>query len=72
LPCVNPGSPDICEPSQRIYEKLGSDTNPSHFTLLQDAVNREKDILENFKRPQSDDAYERLSLPASKDDDKAI
>lgn len=51
LPSVNPSSPDIREPSQRIYEAPGSDTNPAHFTLLQDAVNRA--LLHSRKRMYS-------------------
>lgn len=73
FPRVNPSSPDIRQPSQRIFEALGSDTNPAHFILLQDSLNSVKGMLENFKRPQSDRVYKKELLPeALKDNLDAI
>jgi chitinase len=54
LPRMTPNSPDLRRPWDRIYERFGSDTNPSHFVLLRDAVNAIKGRLENFVRPMSE------------------
>ena len=51
LPPVTPASGDLRRPYDRIYEALGSTTNPSHFTMLQDAVNAAKGRIENFVSP---------------------
>lgn len=51
LPPVTPNSPDLRRPWDRLYERFGSLTNPSHFVMLRDAVNAVKGQLEAFKRP---------------------
>ncbi len=51
LPPVTPASGDLRTPYDRVYEALGSTTNPSHFTMLQDAVNAAKGRIENFVSP---------------------
>jgi hypothetical protein len=54
LPRVTANSPDLCRPWDRFYKRFGSDTNPSHFVLLRDAVNAVKGRIENFVRPMSE------------------
>lgn len=58
LPRVAAGSPDIRNPSQRIYEALGSNTNPLQFTLLQDSVNRIKGAIESYSSPMDKKKFE--------------
>lgn len=58
LPRVAAESPEILEPVQRIFERLGSNTNPSRFTLLQNPVNAVKNSLETFKRPVSPQVFD--------------
>lgn len=53
LPRVSPDSPDIRIPVERLYERLGSVTNPSGFVFLRDAVNAIKGRLEIFRAPMS-------------------
>jgi hypothetical protein len=53
LPPVTPNSPDLRQPWDRLYERFGSLTNPSHFVILRDAVNAVKGQLECFVRPMS-------------------
>ncbi|KAL4945990.1 hypothetical protein BDV06DRAFT_218699 [Aspergillus oleicola] len=66
LPRVSPGSPDIRSPVQRMYEALGSTTNPTEFTLLEDAVNVFKGRLEVFNNPMAlRDFRERVSNAAT-------
>lgn len=51
LPRVTPRSNDFRQPAQRLFERLGSTTNPSHFILLQNSVNAVKGKLEIFYSP---------------------
>ncbi|RYP81113.1 hypothetical protein DL770_005976 [Monosporascus sp. CRB-9-2] len=53
LPPVTPNSPDIRRPVGRLYEAIGSNSNPSHFTLLQDVINLMKGRLETFNSPMA-------------------
>lgn len=59
LPRVAPRSPDLRQPGQRIFERIGSNTNPSHFVLLRDSVNAIKGRLEGFTSPINVDTWER-------------
>lgn len=72
LPRISDQSDDIRTPSQRIYEALGSSTNPSHFTLLQNGVNAVKNSLENFKRPMAPARFNREIASALVGDEMAI
>jgi chitinase len=54
LPRVTPNSPDLRRPWDRLYERFGSDTNPSHFVLLRDVDNAVKRRIETFVRPMSE------------------
>jgi hypothetical protein len=58
LPRVAAESPEILEPVQRIFERLGSNTNLSRFTLLQNPVSAVKNSLETFKRPVSPQVFD--------------
>ncbi|KAK6950778.1 hypothetical protein Daesc_007303 [Daldinia eschscholtzii] len=55
LPRVTPNSPELRRPVDRIYERMGSSTNPSHLTILRNSVNAAKGLLEIFRRPMSPD-----------------
>ncbi|KAJ4381977.1 hypothetical protein N0V85_008603 [Neurospora sp. IMI 360204] len=48
------------QPSQAMAEGLGSNTSPSNFLLLNEAVNGAKGEMEAFKRHMSDDRLRRL------------
>jgi hypothetical protein len=48
------------QPSQAMAEGLGSNTNPSNFLLLNEAVNGAKGEIEAFRRHMSDDRLRRL------------
>ncbi|RKU40671.1 hypothetical protein DL546_003055 [Coniochaeta pulveracea] len=48
------------QPSQAMAEALGSNTSPSDFLLLNEAVNGAKGEIEAFKRHMSDDRLRRL------------
>lgn len=54
LPRVSSSSPDLRNPAQRLYERMGSNTNPTHFVFLRDSVNAVKGQLETFKRPMAE------------------
>jgi alkylhydroperoxidase/carboxymuconolactone decarboxylase family protein YurZ len=54
LPPASLNAPDICVPVRRLYERWGSNTNPSHFLLLlEGAVNAAKGRIEVFRAPMS-------------------
>jgi len=75
LPRVTPNSPDLRRPWDRTYERLGSDTNPSHFVMLRDAVNAAKGRIENFVRPMSEENIQRhvrTALAGGEGDEKAV
>lgn len=58
-PSLPSGLPRVAAESvQRIFERLGSNTNPSRFTLLQNPVNAVKNSLETFKRPVSPQVFD--------------
>jgi chitinase len=59
LPRVTSNSPDLRRPWDRLYERFGSSTNPSHFIILRDAVNAAKGRIENFVRPMDPDVLLR-------------
>jgi chitinase len=50
---MTPNLPDLRRPWDRMDERLGSSTNPSHFVILHDAVNVTKGNLKAFQSPQS-------------------
>lgn len=55
------------------FTKHSVPTQALIITMLQDAVNSAKNMLENSKRPQSDKVYKKQLLPeALKDDEVAI
>lgn len=72
LPRVAPDSPERQSPSDRLLERLGSNSNPSHFILLEKAVNAAKGQLEIFKRPMSEDKMEENVEKALAGDDEAL
>jgi hypothetical protein len=72
LPRVAAESPEILEPVQRIFERLGSNTNPSRFTLLQNPVNAVKNSLESFKRPVDPRIFDVQIALALADDEFGI
>lgn len=43
----------IRQPDQYVNEQIGSDSNPTPFVILQDAVNGVKGRIENFKSPMA-------------------
>ncbi|OHW99356.1 chitinase [Colletotrichum incanum] len=53
LPLVTPNSPDMRRPEDRLYEALGSNTHPTHFTFLQDNINGIKGRVEIFNAPMA-------------------
>ncbi|BCR84335.1 uncharacterized protein ACHE_11737S [Aspergillus chevalieri] len=65
LPPVASNSPDLRQPGQRIFERIGSNTNPSHFVLLRDSVNAIKGRLEGFASPIDVSVWERYVRQAA-------
>ncbi|KAL4937867.1 hypothetical protein BDV06DRAFT_232270 [Aspergillus oleicola] len=53
VPRVTPDSPDLGSPLQRFYEALGSNTNPTYFTMLHGALNAAKNSLEIYNMPMA-------------------
>lgn len=75
LPRVTLNGPDLRRPWDRIYERFGSDNNPSHFVILRDAVNAAKGRIENFVRPMSEAnmrMHVRVALAGGEGDEQAI
>ena len=72
LPRVSENSPDIRTPSQRIYEQLGSTTNPDNLVLLESGVNAAKNRIENFQRPISQNVLEDTMVGARQGDESSI
>ncbi|KAL5330730.1 hypothetical protein ACEPPN_000250 [Leptodophora sp. 'Broadleaf-Isolate-01'] len=72
LPPVAAGSPDLRRPWERLYERFGSLTNPSHFVILRDAVNAIKGQLECFIRPMSPTRMQGYVQDAVNGDESAI
>jgi chitinase len=72
LPPVTENSPDLRAIVDRLFEALGSNSNPFHFTLLQDNLNGMKGRIEVFNAPMASNkfnAYLRNSTnPALSDD----
>lgn len=58
LPRASPRSRDFRQPSERVFERFGSNTNPSHFVLLRDSVNAVKGRIEDFKSPIDQTEFE--------------
>lgn len=56
---ATPGSENIRRPIDRLMERLGSTNNPSHFILVEDAVNAAKGLIEDFRSPMAKDKFER-------------
>jgi hypothetical protein len=56
----------------RIYERMGSTTNPSHFLLLCDCVNAAKGHIENFVSPVAPLRVRNYVRDAIASDDTAI
>ncbi|RWA07611.1 hypothetical protein EKO27_g7496 [Xylaria grammica] len=57
LPLVTPDSADLRRPVDRVFEALGSNTNPSHFVLIQSAINNVKGQFEAFAFPMQDNEF---------------
>ncbi len=72
LPPLTPASGDLRRPYDRIYEALGSTTNPSHFTMLQDAVNAAKGRIENFVSPIDPRRVRRYAAAGAAGDEPSI
>ncbi|KAF6788479.1 chitinase [Colletotrichum sojae] len=60
LPPVTRGGPDFRRPEDRLYEALGSNTNPRHFTFLQDNINAIKGRVEIFNAPMARRPFTRF------------
>jgi chitinase len=65
LPLIASGSPVTLSPVQRVFERLGSTTNPDQFVLLRDAVNAVKGSIETFKSPMAINTFEGYVLEAA-------
>ena len=72
LPRVAPRSRDLREPSQRLFERLGSNTNDNHFILLQDCVNSVKGKIEVFRSPMDLTRFNRYVRQAAGGDRLAM
>ena len=72
LPRVSDNSPDLRTPSQRLFERLGSTTNPGDLVLLQNGVNAVKNNHENFKRPMAAQRLGRYMTSALQGDELSI
>ena len=59
LPRVTPGSPDIRQPVGRLFEAMGSNSNPRHLTLLEENVNAIKGRIEIFNAPMAQLRFRR-------------
>lgn len=56
---VTPDSPDIRQPVGRLFEAVGSNTNPHHFTLLEGNINAIKGQIETFNSPMARTRFRR-------------
>ncbi|KAI0411936.1 hypothetical protein F5X98DRAFT_356233 [Xylaria grammica] len=72
LPPVTPGSTDLRRPVDRVFEALGSNTNPSHLVLLQGAIDRVKGRYEGFRPPIENVDFERYVRQGANGNDTAI
>lgn len=60
------------QPDQYINEQIGSNTNPTPFVFLRDAINGAKGRLEIFNRPMSDTVFDGHVAQAVAGNDEAI
>ncbi|KAI6779197.1 Bacteriodes thetaiotaomicron symbiotic chitinase [Emericellopsis cladophorae] len=58
LPPVTETSPDLRRPVDRLFEALGSNSNPTNFLLLDENVNELKGLVETFKAPMAQDEFD--------------
>lgn len=65
LPLVSLDSPEQRRIPDRLYEALGSNNNPSHFTLLQDNINGMKGRVEIFNAPMAPRRFETFLTDAT-------
>ncbi|KAK0724576.1 hypothetical protein B0H67DRAFT_481904, partial [Lasiosphaeris hirsuta] len=65
LPPVTQNSPDQRRPVDRLYEALGSNSNPTHFTLLQDNINGMKGRVEIFNAPMTQTRFDTFLQDAT-------
>lgn len=72
LPRVTECSPDLRRPWDRLMERMGSDTNPSHFVFLRDSVNAIKGQIECFRRPMEQGRLRSFVRTALAGDETAI
>ncbi len=63
---------DIRQPDQFVNEQIGSNTNPTPFVILRDAVNGAKGSLEVFKRPMAEDRFQDFVYAAAAGDEESI
>lgn len=62
MPRVAEGSRERQSPSNRLFERLGSNSTPNHFILLESAVNAAKGQLEIFKKLMRIEEYVEIAL----------
>ncbi|KAH8799323.1 hypothetical protein F5884DRAFT_118714 [Xylogone sp. PMI_703] len=72
LPPVAANSPNLRRPWDRLYERLGSVTNPGNFLILRDSVNAGKVALEPFQCPTSPNRIKRFVSNAINGDEESI
>ncbi|KAH8798370.1 hypothetical protein F5884DRAFT_758822 [Xylogone sp. PMI_703] len=72
LPPVAANSPNLRRPWDRLYERLGSVTNPGNFLILRDSVNAGRGALEPFRCPTSPNRIKRFVSNAINGDEKSI
>jgi chitinase len=65
LPPVTANSPEQRRPADRVYEALGSNDNPGHFTLLQGNINGMKGRIEIFNAPMVQETFDAMLQDAT-------
>jgi len=63
---------ELRRPVDRVYERLGSNTNPRHFVLLQGDINGVKGRLEIFANPFSHPKFTKALNSAANGNETAV
>ncbi len=63
---------NIRQPDRFVNEQIGSNTNPTPFVILRDAVNAVKGRLEMFRRPMAEDNFQDFVNAAVVGDEPSV
>lgn len=69
---VTPGGPLLRRPVDRVFEAIGSKTNPGNLELTEDEINHTKGSLFMLQVPIGDESFKQLVVDGSKGDEQCI